>query len=239
MNLKIGQIILFESNRYFVLNKPPAMHSVMRANNPKGDSIAKLLLDYNPIFTEAAPKPIDGGLVNRLDFETSGVMIAAKDRRSWSDFKDFEKEGVFLKTYLALVEGSFPDGRAQLEHFLGSRYRRSSRVIVIEGDRPPPKRFVRVSCEVLAIKPLQFGGRSLTVVEVKIERGARHQIRAQLAASGHPLAGDLLYGAKFSLNQLGIYYPARFVLHGFCFSCARDLEGLPKNLTAPVPEILR
>jgi len=155
----------------------------------------------------------DSGLVNRLDFETSGLMVAAKNQKSWEQLRATFSSDSPRKSYLALVEGK-PLKHQELETFLGSRHRRSKKVSVfIEPRRDEATRMVKRKTEIELVR--YFEKERMSLVEVTITRGMRHQIRAHLAHLGHALAGDTLYGSEQSLPEWQDLESRKFFLHSW------------------------
>ena len=179
------------------IDKPPCLHS---AALPRGGgaSVADLLRQYWPALTGVSPKAEDAGLVNRLDFETSGILVVARARQTWLELHRLLMQGKVQKTYLAVVEGRI-EGVRRIESFITAAGRRAGKVRAVKR-RPAG---MRAMPALSLITPLGFDAkRNLSLVRFRIGPGRRHQIRAQSAHIGHPLAGDALYGAKSSLDDL-------------------------------------
>jgi len=121
------------------------------------------------------------GVVHRLDVETSGVLLFAKDEMHWKRFRGAFSEHRVTKTYRALVTGRFEKAR-RVDLLLAITRHHPAHVSVVEGGRPC-RQFVR---------PVeQFA--DTTLVEVQLETGFLHQIRATMAHLGHPVVGDTEY----------------------------------------------
>jgi 23S rRNA pseudouridine1911/1915/1917 synthase len=188
-------MILFENAHILCLNKPRFVHSTGRGFDTLRDTIFGLC----PEALFSSPHPADSGLVNRLDFETSGVVVVAKYPESWMDWHKAFIGGEVRKEYIALVEG-VPAGPKSISNFIGSRYRGSSKVTISES---PKARYLAAESN-LAL--LHVGDNSLvSLVRVSTSTGRRHQVRAHCAHLGHPLVGDFLYGANRDLlRDLGV-----------------------------------
>ena len=182
----LNQMILFENPQILALNKPRFVHSTGSGVDTMRDTIFTL-------FPEAAlssPNSDDSGLVNRLDFETSGILIVAKSADSWRDWHNAFTHGQIRKEYLALVEG-VPPKSARISNFIGSRYRGSKKVMISECDKA---RHLPAESYIELVKPGEKNRYSL--VRVRTSTGRRHQVRAHCSHYGHPLVGDFLYGAS-------------------------------------------
>ncbi|WP_461211422.1 pseudouridine synthase family protein [Desulfocurvus sp. DL9XJH121] len=158
------------------LFKPAGVHSESLAGRP-GPTLEACL----PLFWPGR----EARLVNRLDLPTSGLVLAALCPEAAEAYRAQEDAAQAEKAYLALVRGAV-DGPLVLTRALDTADRK--RVRVLATDSPDPLRHTRV--EPLAALP----GRDATLVRALIRKGARHQIRAHLAAAGLPIVGDHLYG---------------------------------------------
>lgn len=129
------------------------------------------------------------GLVHRLDRPVCGVVLFAKTSKAAGRISEQIRDRSVDKIYHAWVEGRAPE-QASLVHYLGDD---ASKGVAVskepaDGLKRAALRFRRLS---------EGGGRSL--VEVELETGRKHQIRAQLSAAGHPIVGDRKYGAHSAL----------------------------------------
>jgi 23S rRNA pseudouridine1911/1915/1917 synthase len=179
-------MILFENAHILALNKPRFVHSTGLG----ADTLHDIIFRMCPNAVLSSPNPEDSGLVNRLDFETSGIVVVAKSPDSWMDWHKAFVTGVIKKEYLALVEG-VPATPRTVSNFIGSRYRGSKKVTISESPRP---RYLSAESYIELLKVSQSGRCSL--VRVTTSTGRRHQVRAHCAYSGYPLVGDFLYGAS-------------------------------------------
>ncbi len=193
---------IHEDEDLLVLDKRRAVHCVRQTNSDE-ICIADALAFLNPKASENSPNPLEGGLVNRLDFYTSGIVLAAKSRESWEKLHKLFLSDKVEKSYLALVYGRPSSDKALLEHYLELK-KSAARVYVRDlavenSDTPPADRpdakGQKVTIEVQVEK--EFGRFSL--LRVNAQHLSRHQIRAQLSFAGYPLVGDELYGSKDKL----------------------------------------
>lgn len=195
---KIEFQILFEDDFLFVLDKPPCVHSVI---SPRSDehSVAQGLLAVLPGLEQVSEKKEDAGLVNRLDFETSGVLLGAKSREVWLALREMLKRGAVQKSYLALLEGRLEDA-IEIETYIGSSGRHSGRVKIFEKHVPKGVRALKGKTRFEPERYL-FDGRA-TLVRAYASPARRHQVRAHAAHIGFPLVGDGKYGAKLKLSDV-------------------------------------
>ena len=197
-----GPRIIETGPDYAVFFKPPGLDSEPLAGK------------YAPSLAEAASFLLPDReltLLTRLDRETSGLVLAALGAAAAARFRQAEEAGRVAKTYLVLAEGEMSGDFAATAD-LDTAGRAKTKVLAREG---APLRYTHVF-------PLPFaagGGRTLAAAV--IFKGARHQIRAHLAASGHPVAGDALYGRGVPGERLYLHH-ARLALPGQAFECLPD-----------------
>lgn len=233
-------LVLWCDQHLFVLNKPPLLHSVLLprqyANPPWPASMATMLLTEDAACAGVSPHPGDGGLVQRLDFETSGVILGARSAMAWSRVHELLKSGQLEKSYLVLLEGRLESTRA-VSAPLGSPRRRAKKVRVYEsrtrkGDRAQPAS--------THFQPLAWiESQNATLVRAAAPTARRHQVRAHAAAMGHPLLGDRLYGSTRPLAsspEPSPQYPAPpFLLHAEQISFRHPFGGAFVEVFAPLP----
>ncbi len=179
--------VLFEGEDYLVLDKPAGMPTLPLRPSERS-TLANALVARYPEVRGVGAGPLDAGLLHRLDNDTSGLLLAARTAEAYRYLQAQQAQGAIAKTYLALVQGQPPQqGEISLPIAPTGRRKQAVRVLDAnaEGARPAHTTFVvqRRFCE-------------HALVEAHLRRGARHQLRAHLAAIGHPIAGDLLYGGK-------------------------------------------
>lgn len=207
--------LLLENEEIFALNKPSGLHSVMlkreRHSKECAPSLAAMLLELNPWLKSVSKKPEDAGLIQRLDYWTSGVIIGAKSRQTWERLFALLQKGEIKKSYLALVEGNFP-ARRRVQTLIGNVRKGSPTVKVreIKGDSYP-KGYLPATTSFKLIRYSQK--HNLSLLEVIAPTARRHQIRAHAAYLGFPLCGDMQYGAKHELpnGRPGFYLHAQFI----------------------------
>lgn len=168
--------IIQQTNDMAALFKPARVHSASIAGKDTANVESKL--EY--LFPECSPV-----LLNRLDYQTSGLLLVALNDLGCENYQSKESEGVIKKYYMALVEGRF-DGMATIKKSLDTDNRKVSKVL--DTDNPDERRWT----EIHALG--HDRERNLTLLKCMITKGARHQIRAHLASIHHPIVGDSLYG---------------------------------------------
>ena len=221
--------IVFEDEAILVIDKPSGVHSV---DLPRGGgvSVARWLREHRAELSAASEKPEDMGLVHRLDFDTSGLLVAAKSRAIWETLRQSLSAGRIEKRYLAVVDG-YPLGTQRITGWIGSAARAAKKVRVFSS--PPPRKFRVLPADTL----FEFSGHSETLgsslVTATVPTARRHQIRAHAAAWGFPLTGDALYGSARALPP-DIFGARAFFLHAFQLRFPHPRTGLPTELLAPL-----
>ena len=208
--------ILFEDEHLLAIDKPRMMHSVtLGSDDPI--TVADCSAAHSAAAAEASSDAREAGLVQRLDYYTSGVLLAAKSSRIWDSLHQLLLGEQVEKEYLALVEGEVTSKNRTIYEALvdagGGR-----KVAVAEEGRPAHSRV-----ELLEV----LDNQSLVLVRGSGMR--RHQVRAHLAHIGHPLVGDDLYGAKakeFKLKSSSLELQGEgFFLHSLSIRLRHPVSG--------------
>lgn len=193
INVRIKDIIIHEDDEILILNKPSGLLS-QKADD--GDlSINELCLDYllnKGEITDESLKLFKPSVCNRLDRNTSGIILFAKTYKAAALFAAALKDRTIHKYYLCLVKGRI-DKEGMMSAFL-SKDEHSNKVKVSDEEG---RGAARIST---AFRPIAFN-EEYTLLEVELITGKSHQIRAQMAYLGHPLIGDYKYGDR-QLNDM-------------------------------------
>jgi 23S rRNA pseudouridine1911/1915/1917 synthase len=176
--------ILFEDNHLIAINKRAGQ---LVQGDKTGDACLAdeikgfLKIKYNK------PGNVFCGVIHRLDRPTSGVVIFAKTSKALERMNAQFREKLTDKSYVALVHGKLSN-KESLVHELRKNEQKNKSFVVDPGKGKEAR---------LSYNPIKVFD-SYTLIEVNLETGRHHQIRCQLAHIGHPLRGDLKYGAKRS-----------------------------------------
>ena len=178
--------ILHEDDLFLVIEKPSKVHghaleysddnnilSFFRSIN-KGNLLA--------INNEKAER----GLLYRLDFDTSGVLVYVKNESIFQEIFEKRNNLITTKKYLAFVHGKTMEGAHLKDFLIGSESKGSKMKVSDEGQE----------ANLSFITKKYDSQRDLSLIEIDLRTGLRHQIRIQLAHSGHPLLGDVKYGGQ-------------------------------------------
>jgi 23S rRNA pseudouridine1911/1915/1917 synthase len=175
--------IIYEDGDILVVNKPAGLTVYPAPGHPR-HTLMNAILAHCPEISgiESSVRP---GVVHRLDKDTSGVMVIAKNKAAQLNLASQIKGHRMLKKYLVLVKGSPSPGRGAVEGPIGRHPKDRKRMAVVEGGRPS-----RTLYEVTR----RFNGYS--EVEATLQTGRTHQIRVHFSHKGWPVVGDAVYGVK-------------------------------------------
>ena len=210
--------IVFEDRDLIVLNKPAGLIVHPGAGNPDG-TLMNALLAHAPALRQV-PR---AGIVHRLDKDTSGLMVVAKDLTAQMNLAAQLADRSVKRTYLALVHGA-PPGRGTIDEPVGRDARLRTRMAVTHGGKE-----ARTNYRVL--ERFAYGPIVAALVECRLETGRTHQIRVHLQHLGHPVIGDPVYrrGAR-----AGLAFP-RQALHAAELELIHPRSGKAKAWSAPLP----
>jgi 23S rRNA pseudouridine1911/1915/1917 synthase len=184
-----GLVVLYEDNHLIAVLKPANLLTQADATDDRS------LMDVVKAWLKARydkPGKVFLGLLHRLDRPVAGVVLFAKTSKGASRLSAQIRARTVDKTYRALVEGRLAPEAATLQHFLceDEHAEPGAPRVQVASSPGAGRKEAKLAYRVLEHRDGQ------TLVEVALETGRKHQIRAQLAAVGHPLVGDARYGAS-------------------------------------------
>jgi len=217
--------ILYEDNDLLVIDKPAGL-SIHPAPGHYSHTLVNAILAYLPSLPESDDS-LRPGIVHRLDKDTSGVMVVAKNSVAQASLINQFKARSVAKAYLVLVKGRLVPGEGVIEAPIGRDPRNRKRMAVVaEGKEARTQYFV-----------IKHVG-DYTLVEVRPETGRTHQIRVHLSAIGYPVVGDPVYGVKsphlsrpfLHACRLGFQSPSTGEYIEFTSALPPDLEQALKDI---------
>ena len=229
--------VLYEDEDVIAINKPAGMTVHAGAGNPSGTLVNALL--GRGLELSKGGDPLRPGIVHRLDKETSGVILVAKNDAAHAKLGEAFQQRAVKKTYIALVQGILKEKTGSIELAIGRdpihRTRMATPRKSGRGAAPANPRQARTDWRVLA------GVNDTTLVEVQLHTGRTHQIRVHFSALKHPVVGDTLYGAAANLRIGKVALPKleRNFLHAARLGFAQPRTGDWIEVRAPLPEELR
>jgi 23S rRNA pseudouridine1911/1915/1917 synthase len=223
--------IVYEDNDLLVVDKPAGLTVHPAAGGGQAGlrrgTLAAALLAYRPELAGVGG-PERPGIVHRLDRDTSGLLVVAKNEAARAALARQWKERQVEKGYLALVHGRLEPAQGVIDAPIGRDLRHRQRMAVVEGGRA-----ARTAYRVRRYLPETPRGQDVySLVEVTPSTGRTHQIRVHFAALGHPLVGDRVYGRPSAV--LG-----RQFLHALRLAFRHPVDGRPLEFESPLPEDLR
>jgi 23S rRNA pseudouridine1911/1915/1917 synthase len=228
--------LLYVDAHIIVINKPPGMVVHPAAGNLTG-TIAQGLAFQFPEIQNIGSEPSRPGIVHRLDKDTSGVLVAARTRMAWTSLTRQFQQRTVEKTYDAFVLGN-PErdcGRITLPIF---RHPWDRKKMAAAENPDLPSRQAETSWQVV-----QRFARAAKL-KCQIRTGRTHQIRVHLAAIGHPVIGDAVYGCRRAGKACRsfpglkkIYHQSfRQMLHARHIALSHPQSGRTLRITAPLPD---
>jgi 23S rRNA pseudouridine1911/1915/1917 synthase len=229
--------ILFEDAAFLAINKPAGV-VVNRAESVKAETIQdwmeKRIRIDNPIHANILiteeNKEFAGraGIVHRIDKETTGILLIAKNVSSFIELQRQFKERIIQKTYLAIVHGELTPKEGEVRAPVGRLPWNRERFGIVPGGKESVTKYA-------VIKTFEKEGEKLTLVSVHPETGRTHQIRVHMKYINHPLLGDYLYaGRKTSRNDRE--WATRVMLHAARIVLQHPTTQETIAIEAPIPD---
>ena len=235
MNIDIP--ILFEDNDIIVVDKPAGMtvnraESTMHemtlqdwAEEKLGIKVKALSIKNTDDFYKR------GGVVHRLDKETSGILLLAKNPKAFENLQNQFKERTVKKTYIALAHGKVVPETGEINVPVGRLPWNRERFGIIPGGRESNTKYKVIS-------NFKLSNEQLTLVELYPQSGRTHQIRVHLQYLGHPIFSDFLYAGRKTARKDRKLLP-RVFLHAAKISFLHPVTGETLSFKSSLPEELR
>ncbi|MCI6693139.1 MULTISPECIES: RluA family pseudouridine synthase [unclassified Clostridium] len=188
---KLDLNIIYEDKDIIVLNKPQGVVVHPAPGNYSGTLVNGLLYHCNDL--SGINGVIRPGIVHRIDKDTSGILVIAKNDDAHNALAEQFKEHSIKREYYALVEGKFNNLEGTIDKPLGRNKKDRLKMAIVEDGKRAVTHY----------KVLEQYNNNTSLIKCMLETGRTHQIRVHMSSIGHPLVGDPLYGSKkqkFKLN---------------------------------------
>lgn len=217
--------VIWEDDSIIVVNKPPGMVIYPAAGNTSGTLMNALRAHCDRLATIGVP--LRPGVVHRLDKDTSGLIVVAKDNRAYYDLVQQFRDRLIEKHYLLLVFGAISEDHGQIEKVIGRSV----------SDRKKMSVRTRRGREAITRFEVLQRVKEASLVRAHILTGRTHQIRVHFASIGHPVLGDRTYGRKTHLKtgEKTLHFP-RQMLHASRLALHHPITGEGMTFEAPLPE---
>lgn len=223
--------IVFENSDFLAINKPAGL-LVHQIPNGSGLTLVDWLKEKYPFIEGVGEDKSRPGIVHRLDRETSGIMVIAKNNETFFYLKELFQEKKINKGYLALVSGILKNKSGTIDAPIG-RIASSAKRSTLAKKMKDLKE-ARTDYEVLKNFPSEAGS-GFALLEVYPRTGRTNQIRVHLASIHHPIAGDTIYGSKKMELPVGL---KRMFLHAYFLELPLK-EGNVMRLEADLSDDLK
>lgn len=224
----IPLVILYEDDDLLVIDKPPGLTVHPAPGHPE-HTLVNAVLSYFPELAESGGERLRPGIVHRLDKDTSGLVVVAKNRQSLANLSEQFKSRSVTKIYLTLVKGHLKPESGLIEANLGRDKGNRKRMAITEDGKEARTRY----------RVIKYFKDGYTLLEIRLETGRTHQIRVHLAAIGFPVLGDITYGVKSSFlsrqflhaHRIGFNLPSTGKFIEFQSELPQDLKMALKQIT--------
>lgn len=175
--------IVFEDSDIAIINKPQGMVVHPAAGNYTGTLVNAILSKCSDL--SGINGVIRPGIVHRIDKDTSGILVIAKNDRAHRLLSEQIKDHSMKRRYIALVEGNLKEDQGRIDQPIGRDPKHRKKMAIVKDGRNAITHYTVLE---------RFSG--YTLIEARLETGRTHQIRVHMASIGHPLVGDPVYGIK-------------------------------------------
>lgn len=224
--------IIYEDEYIFVINKPSGL-IVNVSKTAQEKTLQEMVMEsdkYSHLFEGISEDSVfykRGGMAHRLDKDTSGIILFAKDEESLAGLMEEFKSREVSKEYIALVYGEISEEIIEIDAPLGRNPNTRTKMAITEPGRPSLTIIER-------IKDVTMEDIHFTLVRAKPVTGRTHQIRVHLAALNHPVVGDNMYAGR-RRNEITKDKYGRLMLHAHKLTIKHPKSGKLMTFEAPLP----
>lgn len=215
--------VIYEDNDILVVNKQKGL-VVHPGNGNLDGTLANAVMAHCKDSLSGIGGELRPGIVHRLDKDTSGLLIIAKNDKAHIKMSEQIKDRKVKKTYIALVRGIISENEATINMPIGRSTKDRKKMAVTKNGKEAITHFK-------VLNRFTTNKASYTLLEVKIDTGRTHQIRVHMAEIGHPVIGDTVYSN--GKNEFGVVGQC---LHAKKLEFTHPITEKEVNLEAPLPE---
>jgi 23S rRNA pseudouridine1911/1915/1917 synthase len=226
--------VLFEDTDCLVIDKPPGV-VVNRAESVKTETLQDWAEKY--LHIEVAPNQAWGddfvsraGIAHRIDKETSGIVVIAKNPVAFAELQRQFKERVVKKTYLALVHGDVKPEEGEINVPVGRLPWNREHFGIVPGGKESITFYKKLSTVTHGVT-----GETLSLVELHPHTGRTHQIRVHMKYINHPLVGDFAYAGR-KTSRTDRTWVTRIMLHAWKIVFLQPTTGAELAIESPMPD---
>lgn len=209
--------IIYEDEDMAIINKGPNMVVHPAQGNYNGTLVNAIL--YHVKDLSGINGVIRPGIVHRLDKDTSGIIVIAKNDVAHLSLSDMFKEKNLEKTYICICKGNFKEKEGRIINLIGRDPRDRKKMAVVEENGK----------EAISNYKVLDEAKDFSLVKVRIETGRTHQIRVHMKYLNHPIVGDSVYGNTGNIAS-------RQMLHSYILKLRHPVKNHEMIITASVPE---
>lgn len=214
--------IVYEDNDIIVVNKPKGLVVHPAVGNPDG-TLVNAIMNICKDSLSGIGGEVRPGIVHRLDKDTTGLLIVAKNDKAHINLSEQIKNREVKKIYIALVRGNIPENEATINMPIGRSTKDRKKMAVVKNGKEAVTHFKVID---------RF--KNYTLLEIKIDTGRTHQIRVHMAEIGYPVVGDMVYSN--GKNEFGVEGQ---MLHAKSLDFKHPITGKDMHLEAELPKYFK
>lgn len=214
--------IVYEDNDIIVVNKPKGLVVHPAVGNPDG-TLVNAIMNICKDSLSGIGGEVRPGIVHRLDKDTTGLLIVAKNDKAHINLSEQIKNREVKKIYIALVRGNIPENEATINMPIGRSTKDRKKMAVVKNGKEAVTHFKVID---------RF--KNYTLLEIKIDTGRTHQIRVHMAEIGCPVVGDMVYSN--GKNEFGVEGQ---MLHAKSLDFKHPITGKNMHLEAELPKYFK